>query len=423
MQGWAQNSKVTSSIMHINQYISGHDTNEIIEAKEAIDEAAVNDKTKDEPKMYLSRGEVYVIYFGIRLNSIVSKLALSGNKNIDKARNEAYIDIDTNTICIAANSFIKVLELAPKDYYSDEAKEAQNLPTCRVYLENKALREYYASKYSVSFALYKKVLSICKILNITDSIYKENVEMAANSADEAGDNASALMYYQQLMDLKYGEAAPYRSVAAMYLKQHDSAKAWNYIEKGRALYPDDLSLIITETNFYIVQHNYEKAESNLTLTISKVERRPDKDKNKALLASLYTNLGGIYEHKANPKDAKGNDLTRPADYDSLFAKADSNYSKALAIAPDNFDVLFAAGALYYNRAVPITKQANDLPLNATDKYDKLMAQAKAWFLQAQPYFERAYKINPNDASNVNALTQVYANTGQNDKIEAMKNKK
>lgn len=106
-----------------------------------------------------------------------------------------------------------------------------------------------------------------------------------------------------------------------------------------------------------------------------------------------------------------------------FAKADSNYNKALAISPDNFDVLFATGALFYNRAVPITKQANDLPLNATDKYNKLMDQAKVYFLQAEPYFERAYKINPNDASNANALMEVYASTGQNDKAEAIKNKK
>jgi tetratricopeptide (TPR) repeat protein len=106
----------------------------------------------------------------------------------------------------------------------------------------------------------------------------------------------------------------------------------------------------------------------------------------------------------------------------LFTKAETNYLKSLEITPDNFDVLYVTGALYFNRAVPITRQANDLPLNATDKYNKLMDQAKGYFLKAQPYFEKAYKINPNDVSNTNALMQVYASTNQNDKAEALKAK-
>lgn len=424
LNAMAQNSKVTSAKMHLDTYANQRDTTELMAAKESIDEAAINDKTKDEPKMYLYRGEVYNVTFKIRLDNMVTKLVAAGTKDMNKATSQAYTNLDTNTICVAANSFVKVLQLAPTDYYADEAKEKQNLPTCIVFLENKALRDYDAAKYSTSLALYKKLISIFLLLNPKDTskTFKENIEMAAYSADNGGDNTTAFTYYQQVIGLKYDGATPYRSLSAMYLKQKDSAKAWDYIEKGRAQYPDDLNLIITETNFYITRHDYGKAEGNLMLTISKVQQRPDKNKNKALLASLYTNLGGIYDKKANPKDAQGADLPRPADYDSLFSKADSNYSRALAIAPDNFDVLFAIGALNFNRAVPITKQANDLPLNAKDKYDKLMDQAKVYFLQAQPYFERAYKINPNDASNSNALKEVYASTGQTDKADAMNKK-
>lgn len=424
MNGMAQNSKVTSAKMHLDTYASQRDTTELAAAKQSIDDAAINEKTQDEPKMYLYRGEVYNVLFKIHLDNMVTKLVAAGNKDMNKATSQAYTNIDTTTICIAANSFVKVLQLAPKDYYADEAKEKQNLPTCIVFLENKALRDYNAAKYTSSLALYQKIISIFLVLNPNDTTktYKENIEMAANSADNAGNTTSALAYYQKMIDMKYDGAVPYHSLSVMYLKQKDSAKAWDYIEKGRAQYPDDLNLIITETNFYITKHDYEKAEGNLTLTINKVQKRPDRNKNKALLASLYTNLGGIYDHKANPKDAQGNDLAKPADYDSLFAKADSNYSRALVITPDNFDVLFATGALFFNRAIPITKQANDLPLSAKEKYDKLMDKAKTYFLEAQPYFERAYKVNPNDQSNANALKEVYASTGQTDKADAMNKK-
>lgn len=424
LQSTAQNSKVTSANMHLESYASQKDTSELSAAKEAIDEAALNDKTKDEPKMYLYRGEIYLDCFGESLNNLVSKSLRSGSKDAAKAKADAYTNIDTNFICIAANSFVKAIQLAPNDFYAQEAKQPENLSvTCLVHLENKALREYAAKRYTTSLALYKKILSICTLLNKTDSAYMQNVDMAAGAAEESGNTAAALTYYEQLINLKYGGASTYHSLASMYLKQKDSAKAWQYIEQGRAQYPNDLNLIITETNFYILKHDYEKAENNLTLSIQKLEQSPDRDKNKPLLSSLYSNLGGIYDRKANPKDAQGGDLPKPPDYDELFAKADSNYMKALAISPTDFDVLFSTGALYFNRAVPITKQANDLPLNATDKYNKLMAQAKVYFLQAQPYFEKAYSVNPNDAGNTNALREVYANTGQNDKIEAMKSKK
>jgi len=423
----AQNNKVTSAKMHLDEFNTHGDSTELSAAVEAINDAAVNDKTKDEPKMYLYRGEVYLRYFSVRLNALVKKVILSQPANdmkaISKATGQAYTQIDTNSICIAANSFIKVLQLGSKDYYADEAKEQPNLPTCLIHVQNKALQEYNATRYASALSLYKKAITIFQLLNITDSTYKENIEMAANSASSAGNTAEALVWYQKMMDLKFGGAIPYHSIAIMYLKQKDSAKAWDYNEKGRAMYPDNIELIIFETNFYLIRHDYAKAEGNLMLSINKLEQSPDRDKNKVVLSSLYSNLGNIYDHRANPRDDKGNDLPKPANFEELFAKADSNYAKALEITPDNFDVLYVMGALYFNRAVPITKQANDLPLNATDKYNKLMAQAKECFLKAQPYLEKANKIKPDDAANNNALMQVYANTGQNDKIEALKAKK
>ena len=71
---------------------------------------------------------------------------------------------------------------------------------------------------------------------------------------------------------------------------------------------------------------------------------------------------------------------------------------------------------------PIIKQADALPMSAQDKYNKLMDQAKAYLLHAQPYFERAYKIKPADESNASALKSVYAITNQTDKADAMSKK-
>ena|ERR1700733_11423651 len=158
LNGMAQNSKVTSAKMHLDTYAEQRDTSELSAAKQAIDEAANNDKTKDEPKMYLYRGEIYTVSYKIRLDNTVTKLVASGIKDMAKATSQAYVNLDTNSICIAANSFVKVLQLAPKDFYADEAKEPRNIPSCIVLLENKASREYDAARYATSLALYKKIM-------------------------------------------------------------------------------------------------------------------------------------------------------------------------------------------------------------------------------------------------------------------------
>jgi tetratricopeptide (TPR) repeat protein len=422
MNAMAQNNKVTSAKMHMDEFASHQDSTELIAARQAIDEAALNDKTKDEPKMHLYRAEVYLTLFNVRLSKIVTNL-VANKVPLVKATGQGYEKIDTSLLCASANSFIRVLQINPKDFYAQEAKEPQNLPTCTVNLENKAFREYNGNHFATALALSQKLIIIFNLQSVTDSSYKEIVEMAATSADKSGNSVLAMNYYQKLIDMKFGETMPFNAISAMYMKQKDTAKAWDYIEKGRAAYPNDLQLIISETNYYLTKRDYAKAENNLTLSINKLEQSPEKEKNKNLLASLYSNLGNIYDKKANPKDDKGVDLPKPADYADLIAKAETNYKKGLELTPEDFDLNYVLGALYFNQAVPINKQANDLPLNATAKYDKLIAQAKEFFVKAQPYFEHAYKINPNDASNNNALVQVYTSTNQNEKAEAIQKNK
>ncbi len=424
LQGFAQSGKISSAATHLDYYRSHRDdTTELASGRAAIDEAAINEKTKDEPKMHLYRGEIYLEWFNMHLNKLESKLLPAGatdNKSKNKAYADAFTQMDTSSICIATNSFIKVIQLVPKDYYAKEALSNENLPKCLLILENKALVEFNNKHYPSALALYKKAISVCPVLNITDTAktYKENIEMAAFSADRAGNNAEAIIYYQKTMDLKYDKSTPYRLLSALYLKQNDSTKAWGVIEKGRTDYPDDEQIIILETNYFINRHDFAKAESNLKLTISKVEASPNKDSK--VLTSLYTNLGNIYDRRANPKGVTGDDTTKPADYETLFGNAETYYKKALELDPANFDVLFVTGALYYNRAVSIAKDADKLPLNATEKYNKLIADSKGYFAKAQPYFESAHKVKPDDVSNTNALKQVYSSTGQNDKAEGLK---
>src|SRR5208282_3982424 len=99
--------------------------------------------------------------------------------------------------------------------------------------------------------------------------------------------------------------------------------------KGRTAYPDDVNLLIAETNIYLHSHNDEKALNNLQLAINKLEAGSDKSKQSKLLANLYFVLGNTYDRLASPKDSSGKYLSKPITYDDLYSKAELNYTKSL----------------------------------------------------------------------------------------------
>ncbi|NPD45414.1 hypothetical protein [Lentimicrobium sp. S6] len=80
------------------------------------------------------------------------------------------------------------------------------------------------------------------------------------------------------------------------------------------------------------------------------------------------------------------------------------------------------GALYYNKGVEISVKANDLPYDAEEEFNRLKEEASKEFLLAQPYFEKALEIMPDDQGLVKSLMQIYNSTNQSDKVAELKNR-
>ena len=53
-------------------------------------------------------------------------------------------------------------------------------------------------------------------------------------------------------------------------------------------------------------------------------------------AALFLVLGNIYDGQANPKTKDGKDAEKPANFEELIKKAETNYLKALEIDPNSF---------------------------------------------------------------------------------------
>jgi len=89
-------------------------------------------------------------------------------------------------------------------------------------------------------------------------------------------------------------------------------------------------------------------------------------------------------------------------------KAEEAYLKAISVDPKYFDALYNLGAFYYNIAADKIKAANALDLSKQKEYDALVKDASIWFNKSLPYFERGLEQQPNDASTLIALKEVYA---------------
>jgi hypothetical protein len=416
----AQENKVVSAKMYLDDYTKDADTGSLKSAKEAIDLAAANDKTKDEPKMWLYKGMVYKTVFDKQLSNLVGKP--TNKDEYKKANAAAYGKVDTTAICVAANSFVRVIQLVPKDYYADEAR--QMLPACSGHMENIATVTFGNGNYAVALAMFEKAIALGKVQGITDtsSFMVENYQNCAVTADRMHNTPKAIQYYQKMIELKVGGAHPYTSLVSLYNKNQDTTNAMATLRKARAAYPSDVNLLISETNVYLHAHKSDKAIANLQAAIDQLtmENKPD---DKELLSNLYFVLGNTYDNLANPKTDSGASLPKPANYLDLFGKAEDNYQKALNLTPDNFDELFDMGALYNNRAIQLNREANDIPptSNGADaKYNKLVAEANDYLKKAQPYLEKAHAKNPKDQATISALLNIYAGTGQVDKIKPLK---
>jgi tetratricopeptide (TPR) repeat protein len=417
----AQSNKVVSAKMHLDEFIKDADTSALKDAKEAIDLAAANDKTKDDPKMYLYRGDVYRALWENQISTITTKTLKASGSKVDKdgmmkATAMAYIVADTNNLSVAVHSFMMVIQLIPKDFYAEEAK--QGLQACATYIQNKATADYGTGKLAEALVFFERIITIAKFQGVADTAmyYKESLQNVALVARKANNYNVSITYNKELIRLKVGGPQPYNEIITDYDSLKDQANAAATLQQARAAFPDDVNLMISELNIYLAKGDNDKAISTIQSAIDKLSSKTD-DGSKKILCQLYFVLGNAYNKLANPKDANNAVLPKPANYEELFGKAEDSYNKSLAINPTYFDALYDLGALYNNRSAAYNQAANDVPPSQTKKYNDLVAQATEYSKKAQPFLERAHAVKPDDQDTKAALLKIYANTGQTDKIK------
>ncbi len=372
----AQNSAVTNAIL-------SQKAGQMDKALTSINEAIVNEKTKDKAKTWFTRGEIYNQLLDPNTQALFAKYTK------DMQPGEA--------LQKATESYNKALQLdGPAGEFGKQVPaRLQNLYALAF---NAGVKSYNDKDYDKAIASYK-LASQLSPADTTAVLY------GAYALEAKQDYAGAKANYNQLlgMDAYKTKPAPvsvYTRLLQIARQEKNDAEAQKVLKAGLAAYPNNKSFLIEDLNMSMSGGNSEAALEKINKTIAADPTN----------ANLYAVRAGIYDQQ------KKSDL------------AQADYKKSIELDPNNFDSQFNMGIYNFNQAANLYTKASKLDLKTYQLKGKpLEAQGKKYFEASVPYFEKALEIQPNDAGSLSALQKVYFRLGRNadskrmeDRLQALK---
>ena len=399
LTGYAQKSKANSALYYLKDYNSTKDTVSLRKAKENIDLASEHIDTKDKAGTQVTKGQIYLTIYEANRRAQEEKLMSISDPN--KRTFAAFQTTPTTELETAYQAFVKGKSLDVKKDFNTELKLLTNIG---IYFNNTGRADYNAKEYPKALAAFERAYEI------TGNSDTALLYFCATSAELSKDYGKAKGYYQKIIDNKQADGNTYSALVNVHLIMKDTAGGMQVLKKGRTEFPNDINLVISETNYFLKTNKSKEALNNLNIAI---QAKP-KD------ANLYLVRGNIYDNLANPKDASGKDLEKPQDYDANIKLAEADYKKAIELKSGYFDALYNLGVLYFNQGALLNKQADGIRDNA--KFKIANAKADEQFSNAMPILEKAFEVNPADRNTMIALKQIYTRLAMLDKAKAMNDK-
>lgn len=335
-------------------------------AQEYIEKTITHEATMNEAKTWFYRGGIYL------------DIALT-----DKPEFKA---LSENPLQVAYDSYKKALSLPDVKEFMADIMTNMNVIAEKYF--NNGVMAYEAKNFEASSGCFLKAADVKAEIGVVDTSAMLN---AVQAADLAGKPETSVKINQRLLDAHVSNPGIYASLASGYLALKDTANAITVTAKGRGLYPQDLGLLISETNIFLAQGKNAEALNNLKVAL-------EKDPNNT---SILFALGTQYDNQGN------------------VAEAEKSYKRALEIKPDFFDAIYNLGALFVNDAARKMTEANTIPMDKLKEYEAKKAEADASLEKALPYLEKAHQMDPKDRNTIVTLKEIYARKSMLDKVKEM----
>jgi len=349
-----------------------------VKAKEAIDKAVAYPEAATDAKVWYYKGGIYL---DIQLSPAKTLLA-------------------PDALNIAYEAFTKARELDTKEEF--KADIAARMTSIAGEFFNEGISQFQQNNYDNALPHFETAIKISNENHTIDTLayYGAALCLEKKAAVDKSFIDKAIEKYQFLVDVKMKEVSIYTSLANLYKDKGDLEKGSEIINKGKAMFPGNTDLVITEANMYISTNNHAKAVSSLMIA---------KEKEPKNVSVLYA-IGVTYDLLKNDTSLS------EADRKKYFDEAISAYKETLAVDSNYFDALFNLGAIYFNKGGEVINEANKLPISETVKYDKMLAEGNAYLNSALPYLEKCEALHPDDKPTLVSLKEIYARLNMTQKL-------
>jgi predicted negative regulator of RcsB-dependent stress response len=346
----AQMGKVTSALSFMDQGL-------LDKAKEALDQALVNEKSKDNPKTYSAKGRLCQESF--------------------RSDNPKFKSFYTNPLEEAYGAYQKALELDPKGSIAKQFKINSTYLSLGNDFLNQGAQQFEAKDFEGAFNSFEyniKIASSDLYVGVVDTGVYFNAGLSAFNGKMW---EKAIPYFQKCADMKYEGTIPHFLMYTSYLGKGDTIAGEAVLKKTLELYPDNQDVILQLLDHYYKTNKISEAFSYLNTAKAKDPANH----------SLYWMEGAL--------------CMKQDKYDEAIAA----FTKSVELKSDIYDTQFNLGVCYYNKAVEMFLKANEI-MDAA-KYNVAVAEANAVFIKAIPCFIKANSLKPDEMDALRNLKELY----------------
>ena len=361
----SQKGKVTSALGFIEQ-------GALDKAKEAIDQALVNEKTMNWSNTYFAKG----------------KLAQAAYESDNPTYKAYYAD----PLAEAYAAYEKAIELDPKGGTKKKIITQMVYSSLAADLYNQGSQRFEAKDFKGALESFEKQIGITESDKYAGAIDTGMYYNAGLAASNSGNYEAAIKHFEKCTEMKYLGITPYYQIYEAYLNLGDTTKAESILTSLPSVFPDDKTITLQLIDLYIKSNKHDEAMKYI-----KVAKETDPNNY-----SLYFAAGIMYLNQ------------------NKYDEAITELEKSIELNPDVFDTQYGLGAAYINKAADMFIKANEIM--DVKKYSDAVDEANAVYAKALPHMEKAHEINPEDVYAMRSLSELYYRLKQTDKYEQIRTK-
>ena len=291
-----------------------------------------------------------------------------------------------NPLPLADEAYRKTIDLDTDNKLTDKVVEGLN--SLKLYYESEGIDAFNVKDYDKAYKYFNNVLKINDLPPMEGKIDTLIYYSTARAAKEAEKHEEAIKNFKRSLDLDYDDPFIYVFMNESYKAIGDTANALETLQNGFEKHPDNQSILIELINFYLLRGESKEALEYLSLA-----KQDDPENISFIFAE-----GTIYDKLGRAEDAI------------------DAYKKCIDLDSAYFNAYFNLGVVYYNKAVKIIDDAQEIEDLKT--YNEMMASSEVEFSNAIPYMERARDLAPDDKVKCEVLTTLktlYYRVRQEDK--------